>query len=794
MKLWDQWGRELVFFDGAMGTMLQKAGLPQGKLPECWNIERPAVIRDIHAAYLAAGCQVVKTNTFGANRPKISQTTYTVEQVVTKGVELAREAVEGCGHTAYVAMDIGPTGRLLAPLGDLEFDEACSIFGEMAEAGESAGADLILIETMSDTYEMKAAVLGAKEATKLPIVATMIFDQRGKLLTGGDVETVVTLLEGLGVDALGINCGMGPGQMKGLLEELLRCSSLPIVMNPNAGLPHCVDGCTSFDVGPAEFAETMRELARMGAWAVGGCCGTTPDHLRETVRRCRDVRPVPLVRKNRTVVSSYAHTVVLGDRPVIIGERINPTGKSRFKQALRENDMDYIVEEGIKQQENGAHILDVNVGLPEIDETACMVQAVRELQSVINLPLQIDTSNVETMEAALRAYNGKPLINSVSGKQESMETIFPLVKKYGGVVVALTLDEQGIPETAEGRLEIARHIIETAAQYGIDKKNILVDTLTMAVSACPDAANVTLKALRLVREQLGVGTVLGVSNVSFGLPRRELLNATFYTLALENGLSAAIINPNAPGMMQVYRSYNALMGGDPQCERYIAAYAEAQPAEKVPMPTAVLSLYDAIIQGIKEKAFAAAVEQVKTRAPLDIIHEELIPALDVVGQGFEKGTLFLPQLLMSAEAAKAAFEAVKSHLTETGQNQVKKEKILLATVKGDIHDIGKNIVKILLENYSYDVVDLGKDVDPDLIVKTVLEQHIRLVGLSALMTTTVSSMADTIDRLHRKAPDCHIMVGGAVLTQEYADQIGADFYSKDAMASVYYAQQLFGKE
>lgn len=790
--LWESWGKKLILFDGAMGTMLQQAGLPQGVMPESWNIEHPEVLRSIHRAYLEAGCDVVTANTFGANAAKCEGTPYTAAELVGRGVRLAREAVEESGRPARVAVDIGPTGKLLEPLGDLPFETAYTLFAEMVRAGEAAGADLVLIETMNDPYELKAAVLAAKENASLPVVATVIFDTKGRLLTGGDIPAAVALLEGLRVDALGVNCGMGPEQMRELLPGLLACTSLPVVMNPNAGLPHCVDGCTVFDTGPEAFAETMEELARMGAWGIGGCCGTTPAHIAATAERCRHIRPRPIRPKTRTVVSSYGRAVEING-PVLIGERINPTGKSKFKQALREGDIDYLLREGIAQQEAGAHILDVNVGLPEIDETAWMTRAVRELQAILDLPLQIDTADADTMEAAMRLYNGKPLVNSVNGKQASMETVFPLVQKYGGVVVALTLDENGIPPTAEGRLAVARKIVETAASYGIDKKDILVDVLTMAVSADPDAAGVTLEALRLVREELGVHTVLGVSNVSFGLPQRETINVAFYTLALQNGLDAAILNPCVSGMKKAYLAYRVLAGMDEKCAAYIAACAEAPADLPAVSGQPVLDLREAIVKGLKDQAFTAADRLAERAEPLAVIDSELVPALDEVGQGYEKGRIFLPQLLMSAEAAGAAFEALRARMKAAGRQTEKKGRVLLATVKGDIHDIGKNIVRALLENYGYEVIDLGKDVDPSLVVETVRERRIPLVGLSALMTTTVSSMAETIRLLRQAGLPCKVVVGGAVLTQEYADQIGADRYSPDAMATVRYAKEVFGQ-
>lgn len=784
MRILEDLGKRLLFFDGGMGTLLQENGLGPGELPELWNLTRPEVIFDIHSRYRKAGADILKTNTFGANAVKLHGSGHSAEEIISAAVEIAKKAANG----ALVAMDIGPTGKLLKPLGDLAFEDAVSVFSEAAEAGKRAGADIILIETMSDTYECKAAVLAAKK-TGLPVFATMVADEKGKLLTGGDLPAAVALLEGLKVDALGLNCGFGPEQMKRLVPQLLDCCSLPVILNPNAGLPRSEGGKTVFDVNPEEFSAAMEEIARDGAWILGGCCGTTPDYIAALVKQCAKIPPKPLQKKNRTVVSSFAKAVAFGEKPVLIGERINPTGKPKLKQALRDGDMDYLLREGITQQQKGAHILDVNVGLPEIDEPALLPRAVSEIQSVVDLPLQIDTSDPRAMEAAMRIYNGKPLINSVNGKKESMEAVFPLVKKYGGAVIALTLDENGIPETAEGRYKIAEKIVKTAAEYGIEKKDILVDTLAMTISAGQENAAVTLEALRMVREKLGVFTSLGVSNISFGLPHREHINAAFFTMALQNGLDAAIVNPNSEEMMNAYFAYCALSGKDEQCMAYIARYSEQKAAASAPAQ-GELPLSEAVTGGLKESARAAAQFLLKTTEPLEIINTELIPALDRVGRDFEQGALFLPQLLMSAEAAKTAFEEIRAGMGQEA-NRSKKEKIILATVKGDIHDIGKNIVKVLLENYGYDVIDLGKDVPPETVVGAAQKDGVKLVGLSALMTTTVANMADTIRLLHEKLPACRVMVGGAVLTPEYAKQIGADFYGKDAMASVHYAQELF---
>lgn len=790
-------GKEVLYFDGGMGTLLQEKGLKAGELPEVWNIEHMEEVIEIHRQYFEAGSDIVLTNTFGANALKFRDSSYELSDIVTAAVIHVKEAASlgvHDGREVYAALDVGPTGKLLKPMGDLDFEDAVRAFGEVMRCGEEAGADLIHIETMSDTYEMKAAVLAAKEQTNLPVFATMIFDEKGRLLTGGDVRSAVAMLEGLGVDALGINCGLGPEQMLPIFQEIVSHTSVPVIVKPNAGLPKQKDGAVYYDVDPAEFASVMEKIVEGGAAVAGGCCGTTPAHIRkmiETLGR-RSVQHVEA--EEETVVSSYGQAVILGKKPLIIGERINPTGKKRLKQALKEHDIDYILKEGITQQEKGAHILDVNVGLPDINESEMMKEVVTELQSVTSLPLQIDTVDAEAMEAAMRIYNGKPMVNSVNGKQESMDAVFPLIKKYGGVAVGLTLDEEGIPSTAEGRIRIAGKIIREAEKYGIKKKDLVIDVLAMTVSSDPEGAKVTLEALKGVRERYGVCTVLGVSNISFGLPSRPVINAHFYTMAMQVGLSAGIVNPSSEEMMRSYYAYCALTDQDPNFEAYIQRFGGTDTAAPKGKKDSELTLQAAIEKGLKEEAKEAATELLLTLAPLEIIDSHLIPALDAVGKGFEKGTVFLPQLLMSADAAKIAFGVLKEHLAASGGSEKKKQKVILATVKGDIHDIGKNIVKVLLENYSFDVRDLGKDVDPELIVQTAVDEDIRLVGLSALMTTTVASMEETIRLLRREKPDCKVMVGGAVLNQEYADMIGVDFYGKDAMQSVYYAQNVFGEE
>ena len=810
-----------IYFDGGMGSLLQARGLQPGELPETWNLSKPEIIEEIHREYLEAGSDVVTTNTFGANHFK-----FKAEDGYSAAVGNAKRAIKACGH-GYAALDMGPTGKLLKPYGDLEFEDAYEAYKEVVIAGKEAGADLVIIETMGDGYELKAAVLAAKENSNLPVFATITLDEKGKMLTGGNVESVTALLEGLGADVIGLNCGLGPIQLLPFLKDMVRVSSTPILVNPNAGLPRSEGGKTVYDINADEFAEAMKEMARNGATVLGGCCGTTPEHIHKTKLACDAIPVCEITDKGRTVISSYSHAVVFGGRPILIGERINPTGKPKFKQALKDKDLTYILSMGVAQQESRADVLDVNVGLPGIDEPQMMVDVVKELQGVLDLPLQIDTSDPVAMERALRIYNGKPLINSVNGKKEVMEQIFPLVKHYGGVVVALALDEDGIPETADGRIAVAKKIYETAASYGIPKKDILVDCLCMAVSSDKNGALTTLETVRRVRDELGGKTVLGVSNVSFGLPMRENINASFFLLAMQNGLSAGIVNPNLEAMMQVYDSFLVLTAQDENCAGYVGIYgpkeAEKKRQKEILKAAAVnqaagvsgtagagsaadsgtasgagaadtgSALKKSIIKGMSQAASDAARLALKDTDALELINTDMIPALDEVGKGFEAGTVFLPQLLMSAEAAKAAFAVVKESMEASGEVQEKKGKVILATVKGDIHDIGKNIVKVLLENYSFDVIDLGRDVPLETVVEEAIREHVSVVGLSALMTTTVPSMEETIKALRKDAPWVKVMVGGAVLTQEYADAIGADAYCKDAMASVNFATSVIGK-
>lgn len=762
----------IKYFDGGMGSMLN---LRPGELPEKLNISDPDRVYRVHKAYADAGADIITANTFGANRLKYDN----CDELVRAGVALAKKTGK------KVALDLGPTGKLLKPMGDLDFEECVSIYADVVNAGKD-DADIVLIETMGDTYEIKAAMLAAKENCDLHIFVSMIFDEKGRLLTGADVKTACAVVEGLGADVIGFNCGLGPKQMIPLVEELEKYTSTPIMVNPNAGLPESVNGETVYNVDPDEFSDLMAQIADLGVSYLGGCCGTTPAHIKALIEKTKNIPDVPPSKKNFTFVTSYSQSVELGEKSAVIGERINPTGKKLLKQALRDRDMDYILREGISQKDCGAHILDVNVGLPEIDEVEMLKSAVYELQSVLPTPLQLDSSDAVAMEQALRIYNGKPLINSTNGKEKSMHEIFPLAKKYGGVVVCLCLDENGIPETADGRIKVAQKIINTAAEYGIDKKDLIVDALAMTISTDTKNAIETLKAVDYIKHTLGVNTVLGVSNISFGLPNREAVNTAFYTLCLKAGLSAGIINPKSQSMMNAYYSYNALAGLDENCTEYI----ESAVVIDAVADASNITLLDAIVKGMKEESAKCAKELLKTQNSLDIINEYIIPALDKVGDGFEKNKIFLPQLLMSADSAKAAFDEIKAHMIVNGNSQVKGEKIIIATVEGDIHDIGKNIVKVLLANYGFDVVDLGKDVKCETVLDETIKNDAKLVGLSALMTTTVPNMEKTIKLIHENT-DAKVFVGGAVLTKDYAKMINADWYAKDAMESVRIAQEFF---
>ena len=773
----------IAMLDGGMGTLLQAKGLCPGELPERWNITHPEIITEIHRAYLLSGSDVISTNTFGANPLKFSPDE--LRSVIRAAIDNARAAAVGL-QGKLVALDIGPLGKLLRPYGDLEFEAAVSAFRTVAEIGEEFGADLVLIETVNDIYEAKAALLGVKEGCKLPVLVSCAFGEDGKLMTGADPAAVVTTLEGLGADAVGVNCSLGPKALAPVVKEYLKYASIPVFFKPNAGLPRSEGGRTVYDLTPADFANEAAEVARLGVSAVGGCCGTTPEYISALSEAVKGIAPTPVCEKSITAVSSYTHAVIFDGDPVIIGERINPTGKKRFKEALRQGDIGYILGEGITQAEHGAHVLDVNVGLPEINEGEMLPTAVRELQAVVDLPLEIDTTDAAAMEQALRIYNGKAMINSVSGKAESMAAVFPLAKKYGGVIVALTLDDEGIPESAEGRLAVAKRILAEAEKYGIKKKDIIFDPLAMAVSADANAAAETLRAVELIGRELGAKTMLGVSNVSFGMPKRDIISSAFFTAALHKGLDAAIINPNSDAMMQSYYAYRALTGRDERFTDYIA-YADTK-ADNAPVaPEVAKTLGRAIEKGLASDAAIITRELLAAVAPMDIVSGEIIPALDAVGIGFEKKTVYLPQLLMAAEAAKAAFEVIAEALPTGGKNRL---AVVIATVEGDIHDIGKNIVKLLLENYGFAVSDLGRDVKPEVILAEVKRLAAPICALSALMTTTVPAMAKTVELIKSEAPFCQVIVGGAVLTREYADAIGADFYGKDAMSAVRYAEKL----
>ena len=796
MNIKDYLQNNLLFLDGAMGTMLQKAGLKPGELPERWNISHPDIVTKIHCDYFDAGANLVSANTFGANC--INYEDDELRAVIKAAVENVKNAKAKTTNKGekWIALDVGPTGKMLAPYGDFDFEAAVDVFKKSIAIGAKCGVDVIFIQTMNDSYETKAALLAAKEVCNLPVFVSNAFGEDGKLMTGADASAMVAMLEGMGADAIGVNCSLGPKALAPVVEEYLQKASVPVLLKPNAGLPKSENGKTVYDVLPPEFAKDVTDLIKKGVRIAGGCCGTTPEYIKSLYDSAKNITPAEITKKNITCVSSYTHSVELGKMPILIGERINPTGKKKFKEALRENDIDYILGEGITQQEKGVHILDVNVGLPEIDEAKMLQKVCYELQAIINLPLQIDTSNATAMEKALRRYNGKAMINSVNGKKESMESVFPLAKKYGGVVIALTLDEDGIPTKAEDRVEIAKKILLEAQKYGLDKKDIVFDPLCLTISADSSSATETLKAVEIITKELGCKTSLGVSNVSFGLPHRDAINGAFFTLALSKGLSAAIMNPNSSEMMKAYYSFRALGDLDENCTDYIEFAASLPQATTQAVQVAEKKadeykseLQRAIAKGLKEQASLLTKELLKDNKPLDIVTKDIVPALDIVGAGFEAKRVYLPQLLMSAEAAKAAFEEIKKAMPQgkaAGQCTV-----IIATVKGDIHDIGKNIVKLLLENYGFSVKDMGRDVPPEDIANEAAKLRAPLVGLSALMTTTVPAMEETIALIRQKAPNAKVMVGGAVLTKEYADAIGADYYAKDAMAGVRYAEEVF---
>lgn len=789
--------RRFVFLDGGLGTQLQKRGLQPGQKPELAAFLMPDTLEAIHREYAAAGADILYANTFGANEQKLAGTGYTAARTIEASIACACRAAQPYG--ALVALDIGPLGELLAPTGTLSFEDACARFAEIVRAGVQAGADLIVIETMTDLYELKAAVLAARENSTLPVLASMSFESRGRTFTGCTVESFGITAAGLGVDAVGINCSLGPDEILPFAKRLCRVvpAGMPVFVKPNAGLPN-PDG--SYDLTADGFVEQMMPYAAAGISMVGGCCGTTPEYIQKLRAAFAERTPAQKVPVRRSRLCTPVRCVEV-EGITVVGERINPTGKKRLQQALREGDSGYACAQAVAQAEAGAQVLDVNAGLPGIDEAATLEMLVRELQAVTDLPLQLDSNDPAALERALRIYNGKPIVNSVNGEEKSLRAILPLCKKYGAAVVGLCLDENGIPKTAEGRFAVAQKIVAATDAAGIPREDVYIDCLTLTVSAEQDSAAETLKTMELCKRELGVRTVLGVSNISFGLPCRGYMNTTFLTLAMQAGLDLAIMNPNTPEMMAAVRAFRVLTGQDERCADYVQAYADQQiqtvqtsknaGAEATAVSGAEDPLADAVRRGLKKEARAAAEQALLSREPLDVVNLSLIPALDTVGDGFEKGTLFLPQLLQAATAAQAAFDVIKTAIANSGQKSVSKGKIVLATVKGDIHDIGKNIVRVVLENYGYEVTDLGRDVDPMRVVQAVRETGAPLVGLSALMTTTVPSMQATIEELHKAGLPCKVMVGGAVLTPSFADQIGADFYAKDAKASADYAKQLF---
>ena len=803
MKIFDYLKDNILILDGGMGSFLQQHGLQPGERPEPWNLSHPDIVTGIHRSYFDAGSNAVITNTFGACGLRFSGEE--LEQIAAAAVANARKAAEesDAPQPKWVGLDIGPCGKLLKPFGDLDFEDAVEAFAVFVRAGAACHPDFLFIETMSDCYETKAAVLAAKENSDLPIFVSNAYSENGRLLTGADPASMTAMLEGLGASAVGMNCSLGPDALLPIAEQYLEVSSVPVIFKPNAGLPRLENGKTVYDISPQRFAEIVSDAVRKGVRIVGGCCGTTPETIREIAQRVSGYRPSVIAKKERTVISSYGKAVVLGSDPVLIGERINPTGKKRLKQAILEEDMSYILNEAAGQEEKGVHAIDVNVGLPGIDEPAVLQAAVKEIQAVTNLPLQLDSSDPDALEAAMRIYNGKPLVNSVNGKRSSMDAVFPLVKKYGGTVIALTLDDGGIPMDADGRFAIAEKIVAEAEKYGIGRKDLVFDTLAMPVSASGQAANIALDALERISKELGCRTSLGISNISFGLPSREAVNSAFFLRALDRGLSAAIINPYSEDMMRSYHAFRALAGLDENCAGHIA-FSEAHPKAADPgiVQTAAAasrqdsaengsSLQNAIVKGFKEQAGTAAKKILKDTSPLDLINREIIPALNTVGDRFAAGKVYLPQLLMSAEAAGTAFEEVKAVLSALPlQEGEQKGTVVIATVKGDIHDIGKNIARLLLESYGFAVKDLGKDVEPRKIVDAVKEVHAPLAGLSALMTTTVPAMEETIELLKQEAPWCRVLTGGAVLTEDFADQIGSDCYAKDAMDTVHFAEEV----
>ena len=786
----NQLGKKRFYFDGAMGTMLQNRGLKLGEIPEIYNITHPELIEGIHREYLEAGSHFVTTNTFGANRYKMQKSEYTVEEIITKGIEIAKQAKIDFPNT-YVALDVGPCGKVLRPVGDISFEECYEVFKEQVIIGEKAGADVILLETFTDLYELKAAVLAAKENTSLPIFCTMSFEENGRTFFGTSLESMVLTMEGLGVSAIGLNCSLGPKQLKPIVEKLMKIAHIPVMVQPNAGLPSMKKGQMHYDIDQEEFAQILKEFAELGVSILGGCCGTTPEYIRLMTQAVEAV-PYEVSYPPRKAGICSASQVVHFEDVRIIGERLNPTGKKPLQAALRSENMDFVIREAMTQVEQRARILDVNMGMPDMDEVSLLKKAVLEVQAAVNLPLQIDSSNVKALEEAVRIYNGKPLINSVSGKKESLEQILPIAKKYGAAVLGLALDERGIPESAEDRLEVARRIVEAALELGIPKEDIFIDCLVVTASAQQTLVKETLRAVKLVKEELGVKTILGISNVSFGLPQRPIINRNMLAAALMQGLDAPIMNPGDAGMKEAIAAYRVLMGLDEDSKDYIDGYANTSPiATPQNGQQEVIEIGIAIKKGLKEETKQATLELLKEVEALKIIESYIVPALNEVGKLYEDQIIFLPQLIKSAEAVKVAFEILHGELSRGGnEERLEKTPVVLATVFGDIHDIGKNIVKVIMENYDFKVIDLGKDVPIETEVEAAKKWQAKIVGLSALMTTTVGSMKETITALRKEMPDVKVIVGGAVMTKDLADYVGADFYAKDAMETVRIASEI----
>lgn len=782
----NQFKNDFIILDGATGTMLQQNGLKLGERPEILNITNAPLLKEIHEKYLKAGSNIIYANTFCANSHKLEGFGYSVSEVVAAGVKNAKEVAKK--YNALVALDVGPIGELLEPSGMLKFDEAYEIYKEVLTAGESAGADLVVFETMTDLYEVKAGVLAAKENTKLPVFVTMTFEQNGRTFTGVGIENMAVTLQGLGVDAMGINCSLGPVEILPLASKLASLTNLPLIIKPNAGLPNPETG--EYNLLAKDFGTAMKEYAKIGVKFFGGCCGTTPEYIAEIVKNLQHETKGERAYNPQTKICSATKVVTL-DSVKIIGERVNPTGKKRFQQAIKENDMPYILSQALAQTDAGADILDVNVGVPETNEAQTIKTVVKAIQSVTNVPLQIDSSRLEAIEAGLRYYNGKPILNSTNGEEEKMNQIFPLAKKYGACIVCLTIDENGIPKTAEKRVEIAKKILKTAEKFGIAKEDIIIDCLALTISAQQQDCKETLKAMQIIKEELGLNMTLGVSNISFGLPNRGLVNRAFLTLAMGAGLTLPIINPNSADMIDAVKAFLALSGKDENCEDFIARFGgENSKITTSKTEKSQISLSQAVQKGLEFEASEQTKAELKTKKPTEIISEILIPTLDIVGKKYENGEYFLPQLIKSANASCSAFEVLKSEIAKTSQESISKGKIILATVKGDIHDIGKNIVKVILENYGYQVIDLGKDVPAETILKTAISENVKLIGLSALMTTTVESMKEAIVLLQNSSHRCKIMVGGAVLTAEHAKKINADYYAKDAKQSVDIAKEV----